>query len=274
VGAAKIERHHIVLDLNAGTGLLTWEAVRQTPEGSVWALAENEKAASGMHAQALDLSEMDRPVIMAGPLEKIQELVSGKGQGEVRFDVVLGRNALLSVHDKAAALKAVSQVLAPEGTISIVEGVSRHGQRIYDLVDQSGLDRNLIKKWIAAEETIYEDSSDAMVNWTRDDLHRAFEQAGLIIRYFHSEQITMEILVTEAVLSRWFPEADGVSGKPARPSYRDRLAASLSPREVDQIRRYVTEKLAGKQIGWVSESIYVVAQRKENTSEPIAFLNG
>jgi hypothetical protein len=65
--------------------------------------------------------------------------------------------------------------------------------------------------------------------------------------------------VTEAVLSRWFPETDGDSRIPARPSYRERLAALLSPKEVDQIRLYITQKLVGKQIRWVSESIYLTA---------------
>jgi putative ATPase len=262
LAAAEIKRHGILLDLNAGTGLLTWEAVRRTPEGSVWALVGDEKSASGLRAQALKLNEMDRPVIMVGPLEKIRELVSGEGEGDVRFDGVVGRNALLPISDKVAAVETVAQVLAPEGTISFVETVPRLGQRIYNLVDREGLDEKLVKKWISAEETIYEDSDDPMVNWTRDDLSNAFDQAGLLMKHFHSEQTAIEILVTDAVLSRWFPEVSGASIIPGRSSYRERLAALLSPDEVDQIRRYITLKLAGKQIRWTSESIYLVAAWK------------
>ena len=259
LAAAEIERHSNVLDLNAGTGLLTWEAVRRTPEGSVWARVADEGAASGLYAQALNLNEMDRPVVMAGPLEGIRKLVSAKGQGDVRFDALVGRNALLPVHDKAAAVEVVAQVLAPEGTISLVEGVPRRGQRIYDLVDREGLDKKLVEKWITAEETIYEDSDDPMVNWSRDDLAHAFDRAGLLIKHFHSEQTAMEMLVTEAILFRWFPETDGDSRIPARPSYRDRLAVLLSPKEEDQIRRYITQKLAGNRIRWTSESIHLTA---------------
>ena len=259
LAAAEIERHSNVLDLNAGTGLLTWEAVRRTPEGSVWALVADEGTASGLRVQASNLQEMDRPVIMAGPLERIRKLVSAKGQGEVRFDAVVGRNALLPVHDKTAAVMAVTQVLAPEGTISFIEGVPRRGQRIYDLVDRKRLDKKLVEKWIAAEETIYEDTDDPMVNWTQDDLAHAFDQAGLLIQHFHSEQTAIEMLVTEAILSRWFAGTDGDSRIPARPSYRERLAALLSPKEVDQIRLYITQKLVGKQIRWMSESIYLTA---------------
>lgn len=262
LAAAEIERHSNVLDLNAGTGLLTWEAVRRTPEGSVWALVADEGTASGLRVQASNLQEMDRPVIMAGPLERIRKLVSAKGQGEVRFDAVVGRNALLPIHDKAAAVMAVARVLALEGMISFIEGVPRSGQRIYDLVDRKRLDKKLVEKWITAEEAIYGDTDDPMVNWTQDDLAHAFDQAGLLIKHFHSEQTAIEMLVTEAILSRWFPGTDEDSRIPVRPSYRERLAALLSPKEVDQIRRCITENLAGKQIRWMSEYIYLVAHWK------------
>ena len=259
LAAANLKRHTVLLDLNAGTGLLTWEAVRQTPEGSVWAVAVNEASAETLRAQALKLDEMDRPVVLSGSLENICQMVSAQGQGEVRFDAVVGRNALLAVRDKGAALNALGKILAPEGIISLVESVPRHGQRIYELVDREKLDGSLMKKWMAAEESIYGNSNDPMVNWNRDDLIRFFEQAGFKILHLQPEQTVMEIFVTDAVLSRWFPEPVGISRGPARPSYRERLAASLSPDEVGQIRLYVTEKLVGKQIRWKSEAVFLTA---------------
>ena len=33
--ACRLQRHGLVLDLNAGSGLLTWEALRRVPEGGV-----------------------------------------------------------------------------------------------------------------------------------------------------------------------------------------------------------------------------------------------
>ncbi|OQY50634.1 MAG: AAA family ATPase, partial [Desulfobacteraceae bacterium 4572_87] len=262
IDAAEIKRHGILLDLNAGTGLLTWEAVRRTPEGSVWALAGDEKTGSGLSAQALNLEEMDRPVIMVGPLERIRELVLAEGEGAVRFDAVVGRNALLPIDNKVEAVEAMARVLAPDGTISLVEGIPRLGQRIYNLTGWEGLDEKLVNQWISAEEAIYEDSDDPMVNWNRDDLSHAFDHAGLAMKHFHLEKTTLEIRVTDTVLTRWFPEIDGGSKMPGRPSYRERLSALLSPDEVDQIRRHITKNLAGNQIPWTSESVYLVAAWK------------
>ena len=49
---AVIQRNHLVLDLEAGTGLLTWEAVRQAPEGGVWALSSDAKNGEALREQA------------------------------------------------------------------------------------------------------------------------------------------------------------------------------------------------------------------------------
>jgi putative ATPase len=135
-------------------------------------------------------------------------------------------------------------------------------QRIYDLVDREGLDGKLVEKWIAAEETIYEDPRDPMVNWNRDDLAHAADQAGFSMKYFHPEQTAVEIFVSEAVLTRWFPEKAGIGKTQEKPSYAERLTVFLSQDEVDEIRRCITERLFGKQISWISESVHLVAHPK------------
>ncbi len=41
--ATQLQRHHLVLDLNARSGLITWEALRQVPEGGVYACVDSAK---------------------------------------------------------------------------------------------------------------------------------------------------------------------------------------------------------------------------------------
>src|SRR5690606_21301680 len=52
---ASVQRHHLLLDANAGSGLLTWEAVRQAPEGGVWAITADEAAGEALRQQAARL---------------------------------------------------------------------------------------------------------------------------------------------------------------------------------------------------------------------------
>jgi hypothetical protein len=48
MSAAQLARHSVVLDLRAGAGLLTWEALRQVPEGGVVALARTPRDADAL----------------------------------------------------------------------------------------------------------------------------------------------------------------------------------------------------------------------------------
>src|SRR5690606_16832135 len=89
---AAVQRHHLVLDLNAGTGLLLWEAVRRAPEGGVWALTSDPQTGDVLRQQAQRLPELQRPVILVGTPAELDYLLALRGEEDVRFDRVLARN--------------------------------------------------------------------------------------------------------------------------------------------------------------------------------------
>jgi hypothetical protein len=64
--AARLQRHHVVLDLNAGSGPLTGEILRRAPEGGTWALARDRQAGEGLRQQAERLPELRRPAVLVG----------------------------------------------------------------------------------------------------------------------------------------------------------------------------------------------------------------
>src|SRR5690606_7844005 len=103
--AAAIQRHHVVLDLHAGAGLLTWETLRRAPEGGTWALARDRQAAEGLRQQAERLPALERPVVLAGQPAELGDLLALRGEAGVRFDAVVGRNALGPLPDKEAVLR-------------------------------------------------------------------------------------------------------------------------------------------------------------------------
>ena len=88
--AARLQRHSLVLDLKAGSGLLTWEALRRAPEGSVWALAYAANEASALREMAARLPEIERPVVLQGTLAELSELLALRGEADVRFDAIVG----------------------------------------------------------------------------------------------------------------------------------------------------------------------------------------
>jgi putative ATPase len=256
--AASIQRHHVVLDLNASTGLLTWEALRRAPEGSVWALTADAQAAGALRQQAAQLPELARPFVLEGSLDDLPALVAA--QGDVRFDVVVGRNVFTRRADKVLSARCIATMLHPGGVISLAETIPRHAQRLYNLFDRALLDDDLAQRWVIAEEAIYAGSDDPMVNWDAGDLQAAFEAAGFGSVRVRAEQGTTEVQITSALLARWFAVSRDTLSDDRRPSYAHRLLAQLTPEEVMQLQALLKRSLGGQVVKWSSSVAYLLAQ--------------
>ena len=242
-----LERHSVVLDLNVGSGLLTWEALRRAPEGGVYALAYNEDDRRALQEQVQNLEESARPLLLHGRMGEMAQLLD---TDTVRFDAIVGRNALLNSIEKEAALRQLAERLAPDGWLSLAETVPKHTQRIYALGDRSTLRPELAERLIAAEEAIYADSADALVNWDEDRLEAALFAA--FPAQAQSGRVSIEridadtdVLISEGMVRRWFGPALG-----DRRSYAERLAEGMGPEEVEQIEGWVRGQLLNRTVPW------------------------
>ncbi len=253
--AARIQRHHGVLDLNAGSGLLTWEALRRAPEGGVVALARTAQDADALRQQAERLPEIERPAILHGDLDDLPALlkpVSPSPPLPLSFDAILGRNALTRHPDKPAAARLLASLLREAGHISLAEAVPAHTQRLYKLVDLASLGEELAGRVVEAEEAIYGQADDPMVNWDEGSLRLAFEAAGLAVQV-SIEQEHSEVQVTPAMLARWFtPAGDG-----ERPSYIDRLRQRLDAGECAPVETLFRQQLSNRAVPWVTSTVYL-----------------
>ena len=242
-----IERHSVVLDVNAGSGLLTWEALRRAPEGGVYALAFNEADRQALQEQAQNLDEVERPAVLQGAPAEVGQLLGGE---EVRFDLIVGRNALLGCADREAALAHLGEYLAADGWLALAETIPRHTQRIYDLGDRSLLQPELAERLVAAEEAIYADAADGLVNWDEETLQAAlsaaFPGAARAGRVSMARIDTdTDLRITDAHIRRWFGPALG-----ERKSYSERLAEGMRPEEVAQVERWIRGQLLNQTVVW------------------------
>ena len=112
---ARIRRHHVVLDLAMGTGLLTWELLRRAPEGGVYALSPSVDHLTMARQMVEAVPEDERPVLLAGGLPRLEELLAEAGALEVRFDAAVGRSALARLDDPEAALRELRAAMAAGG---------------------------------------------------------------------------------------------------------------------------------------------------------------
>ncbi|HMT21481.1 MAG TPA: AAA family ATPase, partial [Promineifilum sp.] len=182
-------------------------------------------------------------------------LLSLRGEADVRFDCVMGRNALSRPDRSQETCQVFAAHLLPGGRLVLSQSIPRHTQRLYDLIEW-GRDAELRDKVIAAEEAIYADPTDPMTNWDESDLRAALEAAGLTDIRLTVEEQTEERLITAAHLDRWFGAGEG------RPSYRERLAAGgVTPDETEKIERLFRSRLLDRAVGWRSRSAYIRAEK-------------
>ena len=251
---ARLGRHGLVLDLKGGSGLLTWEALRRVPEGGVYTLARNLRDAEALRQLAERLPDPERPVVLQGEVAELTELLAWQGaaQGDrLIFDAIIGYNALFDLADKTAAVALLVPLLGPRGTLSLAERVPRHTQRLYQLVDLAELGESVAARVVEAEEAIYRQADDPMVNWDVADLVALFQATGVSVTPT-LESDNSQLQVTPAVLQRWFAPASG-----ARPSYGQRLAALLRSNEVESVRKLFERQLLNQTVTWSGKLLYL-----------------
>ncbi|MBD2103765.1 AAA family ATPase [Leptolyngbya sp. FACHB-261] len=246
---AEPQRHQVILDLNAGSGLLTWEALRSVPEGGVYACAYTATDAQALQEQAAALPELSRPIVLSSSLADLTQTLTAQSP-DLRFDRIIGRNALMREPDKQKAAQQLQAWLQPGGRLVLAETVARRTQRLYQLLDPVWLDPELYERWLVAEEAIYTDTSDPMVNWDAEDLSTIFAGLGASVTT-QVEPFSTELRVTPALLERWF----ATSGP--QPSYAERLARCLSQAEISLIRDLFTTRLRNQTVLWKSITVFV-----------------
>ena len=251
---ARVERHHVVLDLRARTGLLMWEASRRATHGSVWARCDDQEEAQMLTARAAKLPELRRPVVMTCAPEELIATLGSKAPG-MKFDRVLGLDALLGVEDLGGFFKSLAPHLAEHALMVLARSLPGHTQRLYLLSEAWGLDEALCERWRQAEEAIYTGGEIGLGLADQDALVSGLEQAGW---QAHTEVMTHtgQRTILASQLDRWFSKA--LAGQ--RPSYADRLREMLRPEEVDRIEGAMRACLQGQVVSWGSATGLVWGQ--------------
>ena len=232
------QRHHLILDLNAKSGLLTWEAVRRVPEGGVYSWVKNQNDAKALIEQSNVLPELTRPIVIHPSLSEIPD--------EIKFDRIIGRNALGKEVVKLKIVRDLLKLLNKDGTIILGETIPRRGQRLYNLLDKAWLSEKLFNKLVAAESAIYSNPDDVMVNWDIEDLEKILIQAGLQVEVTQQKNST-QLYITENLLNRWF-----TSNTKIRPSYVNHLEKKLTKKEIEIVKSLFYGKLRNRVVNWES----------------------
>jgi putative ATPase len=249
------ERHFTVLDARAATGLLTWEALRHTPEGGVYALAESGEQARALRERAEAMPALSRPLLLVGQPEGLDAVLAQSDEPDLLFDAILGRNALLHAADRASVLCQFARHLRPGGALSLAEALPGSTQRLCELIDTSSLGDDVAARLREAEESIYANTGDPLVSLNVGEIQDLLAAAGFAGPSVECQDQSSDQIISAAMLGRWFSaaEADG------RPSYADHLARTLSPSEIDAVATVFRTQLIGRTVPWRSRVAFVRA---------------
>jgi putative ATPase len=252
---AKIQRHHLILDLNAGSGLLTWEALRQAPEGGVWALAADRQSGDALRQLAERLPELERPSVLIGEMSELANLLELRGEDDVQFNRVLGRNAFNYNMARVDQLLELAPRFLSGGRLCLAQVVPQNGQRLYDLIEWGEIPSKLYDRVREAEESIYQNPADSLVNWEQTDLIAQIQEAGFDDIRLSEETISEQRRISREQLDRWFSDSSG-----ERPSYGERLVETIQDKdEILEVERLFRRQLTDTLVTWRSSQIYVVA---------------
>lgn len=258
---AEVARHELVLDLNLGSGLLTWEAIRRAAVGGVYTVATSLEIAQTFEAQLSNLEALERPVILtqfdtAQPCWQPYPATDSATDALPRFDKIIGRNVLTRLEDKAALFKTVHENLTDEGRFVFAELLPRHSQRLHALLDLSSLPDELADRFRAAEEAIYDNPDDSMVNWDGADLVQIATAVGLTQVERLAEPLITSRRVSQPQVDQWFSLEPSPSG---RLTFAQHLQhGSLSQAEIKQIQTLFQRQRMGQVVSWHSKIEYIV----------------
>jgi arsenite methyltransferase len=254
---ARLRAGQRVLDVGAGTGLLTVEACRRVgPAGRVYALDLSRAA----------LAEPQR-LSRGSPGGTQLAAVAGDAVAlpfaDAQFDAVLTRSVLIYVDDKAAAAREFYRVLKPGGRASLFEPINSAAQKYgaygqYDLGAQGPAHARIL----AYQEAHWPHRS-AMLGFDERDLVRWFVGAGFFVTltYEHTEG-PGDML--SSVPRRRQQEQIAASltrrTNPTMPSYREAAEAVLGEGAAEHLVFIVNAMLA--QPRWQAfGAAYLVARR-------------
>ena len=156
----EIVRSDRILVLNAGHGLLVWEAFRRTPEGLVAAQVSSDEDRAFINHRAEDLKNWEAPLIV----KEVENLDS-----KLMFEHIIGRNVFAGKTDeqRVALLESVKKHVLDTTSLVLSETIPGQASRLSTFVHEGPLRTKLIK----AEEKIYSD-------------HEREKLTDLIDRYF------------------------------------------------------------------------------------------
>ena len=217
------------LVLNAGHGLLLWEAYRKTPEGLVIGQVRTKDQLEHILHYAKSLTILEQPQVYH---VEAKELLANLEQGLV-FEHIFARNILSRAKKENALIGMLMKKLATGGALHLCESVPKKGSRLSDFVREE--EKELLLK---AEAKLYGDLENPLTNWDETDL------ADLL----KAQHLSVEISSIDFVEKRCITESDII--RYLQSSYLQAFSALNIEIDAKALQQRLIEQLSGTSLDW------------------------
>jgi arsenite methyltransferase len=236
-----------VLDLGAGTGLLTFGARERIDDG--WVIAVEPEV------DALEALLETAHALEAGGISYLVGDAVVLPLPDASADAAVTRSVLMHVEDLREAARELFRVLRPGGRLSCFEPVNRKGSYIATTVDWTPLGADLAER-VAAEWEAYAATS-SLLRFDDEALAAALRDAGFADVTVELETGEEEWLVDERSADARL-DAVGAAGEP---TLRERWARAFEPAELELLTAHL-QALAGTALTFRSVAAWVTATRR------------
>jgi putative ATPase len=243
-----LQRDSLVLDLHCRTGFLSFEALRLAPEGSVWCCAHDEQEFETVSKMGLQFESLARPQVVRTTTASFDRDVKKAAGENVGFDAIIGRAIIASEPGKYALIDRAGSLLENDGCIILAETVHSLGQRISEILSFAPGNAGLATAFARAEDALFSDASDPLVNWTPQSIGKLCE-ATRRRRYrltFQTIPSMARKRIDPGLVEHWFRPAK----KGERVSLGARCHAMMDKKEVESVRRLIHLQLDNKDVSW------------------------
>ena len=235
-----------ILDINAASGLLTFEALRRCPQGGVTAVVSPSESAENFLALNAQRPELERAEIV-----RVSDFLAfDPNLFDHKFDAVIGRNFLQNIENLPRFFSSILSLLDDNGRFAFVAPIPSSAPRICRLADPSKfLDERLVQAWYNAEEELR--NEDNKLAFTPEKVENAIKCAKIVDYNVKRIDLPGSLTISPAVYRPWFSHDE------AHPSYIDRLSQTLSQESCEAIIQWAYVALKNQTVSWPTSILIV-----------------
>lgn len=257
---SKINSSDIVLDLNVGSGMNSFEAARLIKEGGVWSLAYSEDT----YITAIKLSEkldsFSKPIVIKTTIEDFEKDIFYVAGGSILFDKIIGRSILSKVKDKVSFVNRILNLLNKEGCIVIAEFVPVLSQRLSELISFSSEGEELLQMLQWCENEMVNDPADPAFNWTPDLLKEELDKKDNLEIFLTTEKFYEKREIKPQEIEFYFRIQDK---NPNKISLGQRWIKKYNKESLEKIKALFYKKLNSKTVNWRYECLFMKIKHKK-----------